>query len=650
MIHYIDVKDYLSQGEDIVREFKPNYQNHVDKIGSTMVAYANDLCWVGGGYIFIGIDNSGKPIGFQETFDEMQQKIADLCREQISPPLAPFIRKIAFDKHDVCEIKIVRSINRPHRFRNISYVRIGSTTRRATLDEENQIRQCSVIPTYDHQPVANSSPDDIDLIAFRDFLTSTKSSDILETDSDLSVIATNLGYVVQSGNRRLPRVGTILLFGKSPTRFFSHSKIQAIRFKGMDLTAPIASRQLFEGTLPDLIMSARRFIENLSGTFSVFPTSAENRIDYLEYPHWAVREAIANAVVHRDYAISGREIDIRVFDDRIEVISPGGLGGGLTLEDLGTGKRFIRNQLIADVLNDMKFIERAGTGILRMRKEMEVNGSPQPIFKSDQNTFQAILPAHPFYSSQRLLEEANQEKARANYPSAKMLYEKALAMNSSNYFAIMGLADLEMQIGNRDKSRELYKKAIDLQPKNPHAWLSLAILEEKLANVQAAREVYKAASKVVTKSGVVYRNWAVLEWNQKHYKEADSLFENALHKDPADHITWYKRGQMNINSPVEKVKRQGEAHLRKALNLTEDTYTLSDIYFLLAREMPELRYNPSEIEDTYKRSLDLNPGRATVHYHFGKYLESIGKKKEANIHLQKARELGYIPKRKHWVA
>lgn len=646
MIQYVDIKEFLSQGEDNTKEFKPNLRNYRNKIGTTMTAFANDLNWIGGGYLFIGVDNNGNPAGITEGYDDIQKELANICRQQISPPLAPFIKKINVDGHSLCEVRIIRSISRPHRFNNICYVRIGSTTRKATEEEEQQIRQCSVVPSFDNQPVARSSAEDIDWKYFREFLMSTKSSEIFETDPEIVNIAANLGYLVRSGERELVKVGAILLFGKSPNRLFPQSKVQVIRFKGLDLASPIATRQIFEGTLSTIIISVRSFIENLIGTASTF-SSASDRVDYVEYPHWAIREAIANAVFHRDYSESGREIDIRVFDDRIEVISPGGLGGGLTIEDLGTGKRYIRNQLIADILNDMKFIERAGTGILRMKKEMEANGSPQPIFKSDQNTFTAILPAHPYYSSERSLEEANQEKSRANYDGAKDLYQKALNFNPSNYFALIGLADLEMQIGNRDKSRELYRQAIKLQARNPHPWLSLAFLEEKVGNIDAAKEVYKSAAKEIFKSGVIFRSWAILEWHQSHYKEADSLFAKALQRDPADHVTWYKRGQMNINSGFEKVKKEGEAQLRKAINLTEDSYTLSDIYFLLARAMPALRYNNTEIEETYKKSLDLNSGRGVVHYYFGKFLDSIGKKEEAKKYLMKARQLGYVPKERY---
>jgi len=147
MLQYFDCKEFLSQGEDIIREFKPNFKNNRERIGATLTAYANDLNWMGGGYLFIGVDNSGGAIGYPENFDDLQKFIADLCRNDLSPPLAPFFRQITVEGKSICEVKIVRSINRPHRFRQNCHIRIGSTTRVATFDEEQQIRQCSIIPS-----------------------------------------------------------------------------------------------------------------------------------------------------------------------------------------------------------------------------------------------------------------------------------------------------------------------------------------------------------------------------------------------------------------------------------------------------------------------------------------------------------------------
>jgi len=647
MIDYIELRSFLQQGEDVYKEFKPKITGHTEEIGRAICAFANDFNWIGGGFLFVGVNNDGLPCNTVENYDEFQRRIADICRDSISPPLTPVIKRHSIDEKPVYEIKIVRSMDRPHRYKGACYIRVTSTTRRATLDEENQIRDSCLIPSFDHQPVEKSSPSDLDFKKFRDFLRDTRPQEIFDIDDDLINIAKNLDFASAYGDRILLKTGTILLFGSNPNKFFPHSKIQAIKFNGLSLSSPIASKQIIEGTLPELIIRTRQFIESYVATAGVFLPDQYDRIDYNEYPYWAIREAIANAVVHREYQQYGREIDIRIFDDRIEIISPGTLGGGLTVEDLGTGKRYIRNHLIADALRELKFIEKAGTGIYRLREEMIRNGSPEPVFKVDSNTFTVILPAHPYYSSQRFLEEANQEKGRANYSAARELYQESLNKNPKNYYALVGLGDMERDLGNQEIARELYKKAIDLDPSNPQAWLSYCILEEKRGNIEWARNMYREASKKVPKNSVISRSWAILEWRNRQYKEADRLFEQAIRGDPSDPITWYKRGQMNINSKIERIKRQGEEQLKKALSLAQNEYVESDIYFLLARAMPSLKYSAEEVKDAYEKSLSLNPYRGATHYFYGLFLKNIGENEKAEDHLNKAKRFGFIPRKRH---
>jgi ATP-dependent DNA helicase RecG len=587
------------------------------------------------------VSADGTAVGISENYDAFQRRIAEICRDSIIPPITPLCRQYEVNGYVVFEVKVNRSINRPHRYRSTCYIRIGSTTRATTLEEENQIKESSIVPSWDSQPVSNSSIKELDTRKFADYLRKTKPSEIFETDTELANIAENLSYAVRYGNKTMLKAGTILLFGANPSIFFPYIKIQAIKFNGLDLASPIGSRQIVEGTLPELIVGARKFVESFVSTVSLFPADAEERIDYQEYPTWAIREAIANAVAHRDYSQGGREIDIRMFDDRIEITNPGGLGGGLVVEDLGTGKRYIRNHIIADVLNELRFIERAGTGIYRLMREMERNGSPKAEFIVDENSFTIILPAHPYYSSQRFLEEASLAKSRADFSRARELYEQAIKKNPNNYYALTGLADLETQIGNRDRARETYRQAITLQERNPHAWLSLAILEEKSGNTRFARETYQEAAAKVPRNNVIYRNWAVLEWMQKKYRDADRLFERATRQDPGDPITWYKWGQMNINSRIMSEKHQGEGCLKKAANMIQDEYTLSDIYFLLARAMPSLGYSAEETGEYYKKSLALNPNRGVAHYYYALFLQDIGQKDDAAAHFTTARELGF---------
>src|SRR3990170_523892 len=121
-----------------------------------------------------------------------------------------------------------------------------------------------------------------------------------------------------------------------------------------------------------------RFVER--NTRTAWRIESLRRQNIPEYPMKALREAITNAVMHRDWFMDGANVFVELYTDRIEVSSPGGLPKGMKLSDLGT-KSVRRNELIADLLHRIDFIEKAGTGIRRIREEARLGGYPEPVFE-----------------------------------------------------------------------------------------------------------------------------------------------------------------------------------------------------------------------------------------------------------------------------
>jgi hypothetical protein len=164
-------------------------------------------------------------------------------------------------------------------------------------------------------------------------------------------------------------------------------------FQGWTSTLLI-DRDTFRGTVDELIEQSTAFVRRNMRTASILEDEKlPRRTDIPEYPLRAVREAITNACVHRDYSRWSQEVAVRMFDDRLEVSSPGSLVRGMTIEDLGTGKYAARNPTLAEAMREMGLIERFGTGIRMMRREMETLGSAPPIFVVDENSFTVALPA-----------------------------------------------------------------------------------------------------------------------------------------------------------------------------------------------------------------------------------------------------------------
>lgn len=172
--------------------------------------------------------------------------------------------------------------------------------------------------------------------------------------------------------------------------------LSALRISGLEIVDPIADRVECEGTADQLIEQGEAFVRRNLRVAAVFEDTGQyiQRQDVPEYPIFAAREAIANAVAHRDYS-SPERITLRMFDDRLEVFNPGGLVSGLSLDELlqKGGRSAPRNRVMADFLRERGKMETVGRGLLRIQREMRKLGSEPPIFRDERTHFIVILPS-----------------------------------------------------------------------------------------------------------------------------------------------------------------------------------------------------------------------------------------------------------------
>jgi ATP-dependent DNA helicase RecG len=193
-----------------------------------------------------------------------------------------------------------------------------------------------------------------------------------------------------------PTVAALVLFGEYPPRFLPQCAINAIHFRGHDLSGSmIVDRQLIQGTAPEMIEQAVDFVRRNMRVGGVI--QGIYRQDFPEYPEEAVREAVINAVIHRDWSIQ-QKILLKMFDDRLEIENAGGLPGGVTLELLLQNPRpYPRNPLIVDTLYEFwrrtGFVEQAGSGLPRIRRVLRELGAGEPVFWADPMSFRVTLPA-----------------------------------------------------------------------------------------------------------------------------------------------------------------------------------------------------------------------------------------------------------------
>ncbi|MFN2203130.1 MAG: ATP-binding protein [Caldilineaceae bacterium] len=185
----------------------------------------------------------------------------------------------------------------------------------------------------------------------------------------------------------LPTVAGMLLFGRNPQQFLRSAEVICVRYAGEEMGDEFV-RQDIGGTLGDQIRQAEAFV--VSNVRRGVKIRGLQREDTAEYPIAVVREAIVNAIAHRDYAVRGEGIRLMMFSDRLEVYSPGRLPGHVTLDNL-VDERYSRNEALVSVLSDMGYIERLGYGIDRMIATMREYGMPAPTFEETPAGFKVTL-------------------------------------------------------------------------------------------------------------------------------------------------------------------------------------------------------------------------------------------------------------------
>jgi ATP-dependent DNA helicase RecG len=357
--HELEVICRNGEGQEV--EFKRNINSDLSK---ELVAFAN----AEGGRVFIGIDDGGKAVGIQID-NELKSRVEMMARD-CDP--AVVVRLEVFE--NILIVNVSEGKEKPYRCATGFYSRTGTSSVKLSTDEireffidEGKIRFDSLsVPTMNLQ-------DDVDEKALKRFNLLSGISEIAGTRD----LLTNLEVLSNKNGLDVFNKAGALFFSKQPARLVPHSAISCVLFKGT-VKNYIIDRKFLEFDMLTNIDQAVAFLErNLRLAYEIKDI---RRKEILEIPKDVLREAIINACAHRNYFEYGAHVVVEIFDDRVDISNPGGLPKGLKSEDFGK-LSVARNPLIVSLLHRCDYIERAGTGIQRMRDGMRAAGLPEPIFR-----------------------------------------------------------------------------------------------------------------------------------------------------------------------------------------------------------------------------------------------------------------------------
>lgn len=494
-----DVNEALAADELQDIEFKEGLdQGDIEK---TIVALANDYHDQGGGTIVLGVSQKERALkGLQGSSDECQLRIADVCRGgAVVPPVVADIRSVPVpDGGFLVIVAISQGERRPYRARGICYIRVGSSTRQATFDEELSLRRRSRSSTFDKTAVNGCDLEAIDFPSFQAYLRERMSEDTRVIDERVpEQIMVHLGFAQQSGERLTPTAAAVFLFGKEPQKWFPNSSIEFIRFDGKDEADDILTRNEVRGRLGDIQLLCQNLVEANMARASVFGERSWRREDIVEYPYGALREAILNAIVHRDYENQTARTSIKMFDDRIEIISPGGLYGIVNPGNFGTGVVDHRNPEVAEALRTLGYVERVGRGIPLIKKVMQQNASPEPRFEFGAGYVRVVLPAHRRYPAIRYFEKGVKLREQGYLDEAREYFRLASEIEPDFTELYNAWANLEADAGNVVVARQLFRRLVETAPGFEQAYARWAQLESRLGNSTESREILRLGTEKI---------------------------------------------------------------------------------------------------------------------------------------------------------
>ncbi len=368
--------EIVRRGENSGVEFKRDDITK-DSLAKEIAALLN----LEGGYILLGVEDDQTVSGVTGDAQRREEWVMQVAGELVHPGLNPFWETLEWEPGVTVGVIALPADapDKPYKIKRsgalVTPIRSGTITRFATREEEQRLYQRGGWLRYGLKPVPGANLDDLNRLLLRDFLTRVQGG---EAPGDEQVIEweqllRNLDLATPAAGRIVPTVDGMLLFGRNPGRFLPQSGLRAICYTGTEPDYAVRGDETIKGPLVPLGSSTVPVIEpglvDRGWDFVRRHTMPDawlegpRRQERWEYPEEVLREILVNALVHRDYSITGTDVLLTIFSDRLEIQSPGRLPNTVTTDGMKLGHRYARNQTLANLMRDYGYVDGRGMGI-----------------------------------------------------------------------------------------------------------------------------------------------------------------------------------------------------------------------------------------------------------------------------------------------
>ena len=347
-------------------------------------AFANGI----GGALIFGVSDDGSLVGLLDARG-ISEKISEIIKTKMDPIPQVVMENHTEDQKDFIILKVLPGQETPYYYvadgNHVAYVRIGNESVPADAAALKRLVLRGANMTYD-SVVSSFMLQDFSFTKLRSVFRMRTGAELTASDFISFELADESGKLTNAG---------ALLADESPMR---HSRLFCTRWYGLDKASGVMEAlddKEYSGSLVSLLQNGIEFVKN--NTKKRWKKTGTGRVEMPEYPEQAVHEALVNALIHRDYMEIGSEVHIDIFDDRMEIYSPGGMFDGSIVQNLDTdhvaSKR--RNPVIADIFSRMHFMERRGSGFRKIkadyRRAVNYRDEIEPLFRSTPTSFFVTL-------------------------------------------------------------------------------------------------------------------------------------------------------------------------------------------------------------------------------------------------------------------